>query len=463
MATDIVDDGSANNDGNGDTLRAAFTAINLVLQKADSTSGGAVRIYEDTDSGTNYSEITAGTTAITSNRTITVPDADVDLGVINTIQTTTNGEGASLIGVEDAATNFSGAEVEACLTELGALFTTANGEGASLVGIEDSGALITATDVEGALAENRALIDTNTTHVGGDGSDHSDVAANTVKTAIVTMAVAGTGTQIDMAEPTGGGSSAVTLEAPALAANATVTLPNATVNLQNTVDKADLITVASASAAASIALAEDTDNGSNTATIIAPAAVTSNRTVTLPDFDLDFTAVHAENTDGQLFIPASEMVAVSGTWTLSESSNVAIQTRSTAAASHKVIFPIDLRGRTTASKGAKITSIELVYQITTEVADDVQPALIVTTLGGTGVAPTAAAAAVTFATATDSAAKRGAVAELTAVATVDSPAYIADNKGYHVSVTVDDTTGGGAVVIMKGLLVNFSETLLDAS
>lgn len=39
------------------------------------------------------------------------------------------------------------------------LASTSNGFGASLIGIEDSGTLITATTVEGALAENRAAID----------------------------------------------------------------------------------------------------------------------------------------------------------------------------------------------------------------------------------------------------------------------------------------------------------------
>lgn len=42
-------------------------------------------------------------------------------------------------------------------------------------------------------------------------------------------------------------------------------------------------TTASASSAASLAFAEDTDNGSNKVTVIAPAAVTSDRTMTLPD------------------------------------------------------------------------------------------------------------------------------------------------------------------------------------
>lgn len=40
-----------------------------------------------------------------------------------------------------------------------ALASTSNGEGASLIGIEDAATLITATTVEGALAENRAAID----------------------------------------------------------------------------------------------------------------------------------------------------------------------------------------------------------------------------------------------------------------------------------------------------------------
>ena len=43
--------------------------------------------------------------------------------------------------------------------EASALASTANGEGASMIGLEDAGGLITATTVEGALAENRTAID----------------------------------------------------------------------------------------------------------------------------------------------------------------------------------------------------------------------------------------------------------------------------------------------------------------
>ncbi|MBN2307264.1 hypothetical protein JXD20_04735 [Candidatus Peregrinibacteria bacterium] len=109
---------------------------------------------------------------------------------INSFALTTNGNGASNVGIEDASAWFTGAEIEAALNEIETLFgsttsntfnftednvladndpvytalnkldlkwgdlaSTANGEGASLVGIEDAGAYLTATDVEGAIQE----------------------------------------------------------------------------------------------------------------------------------------------------------------------------------------------------------------------------------------------------------------------------------------------------------------------
>lgn len=50
-------------------------------------------------------------------------------------------------------------EAAADYTTVADLASTSNGEGAALVGIEDAGGIITATTVEGALAENRAAID----------------------------------------------------------------------------------------------------------------------------------------------------------------------------------------------------------------------------------------------------------------------------------------------------------------
>lgn len=60
------------------------------------------------------------------------------------------------------------------------LASTSAGQGASLIGIEDSAAIITATTVEGALAENRTQIDANEADIT---SLQSDVSLNTTNIA----------------------------------------------------------------------------------------------------------------------------------------------------------------------------------------------------------------------------------------------------------------------------------------
>lgn len=117
---------------------------------------------------------------------------------INSLASTSAGEGASNVGIQDASTWFTGTEIETALNEIEALFgsttsstfnfdednvladddpvytalnkldlkwgdlaSTANNEGASLVGIEDTGGYFTLTTVEGALAELGADIGKN--------------------------------------------------------------------------------------------------------------------------------------------------------------------------------------------------------------------------------------------------------------------------------------------------------------
>ena len=58
-------------------------------------------------------------------------------------------------------------------------------------------------------------------------------AANTLKSAMLTNAIAGTGAIVTLAEPTGGGASVVTLTAPALAGDRVITIPDADVTLAN--------------------------------------------------------------------------------------------------------------------------------------------------------------------------------------------------------------------------------------
>jgi len=65
-----------------------------------------------------------------------------------------NALGASLVGIEDTAGNFTATNVETALAEVYTdLSSTSNTLGASLIGIEDSAGKINATTVEAALAE----------------------------------------------------------------------------------------------------------------------------------------------------------------------------------------------------------------------------------------------------------------------------------------------------------------------
>jgi hypothetical protein len=78
------------------------------------------------------------------------------------------GYAASAVSVTDAATRFEGTNVETCLAEcstLAEMAATTNGDGAALVGIEDAGAFTAAADVEAALAEIYQHIKTAQAHI----------------------------------------------------------------------------------------------------------------------------------------------------------------------------------------------------------------------------------------------------------------------------------------------------------
>lgn len=95
---------------------------------------------------TVFAEVDALFTSIGSATTLT-----------SNLAATTSGKGASLVGVQDTATYFTGATVEAVLAELGLFDTnlglTTNGNGASMVGVFDTAGYFTGTDVEAVLAE----------------------------------------------------------------------------------------------------------------------------------------------------------------------------------------------------------------------------------------------------------------------------------------------------------------------
>lgn len=88
-----------------------------------------------------------GVTEVTFN-------ALIDTTTLALLASILTGEGASLVGVEDAAGYFIGTNVEAVLAEIRANYaSTANGLGASLIGVRDATNKFSSTTVEGVLAE----------------------------------------------------------------------------------------------------------------------------------------------------------------------------------------------------------------------------------------------------------------------------------------------------------------------
>lgn len=135
----------------------------------------------------------------------TIDAADDKVFKASDLASTATGEGAAIVGVEDAAAYYAGTDLEAVLTEIksqiggatsttfnfteanvladndnvypalekldlkwGDLASTSTSEGASLVGIEDAAGYYTATNVEGALQELGAA-DAGTVYTAGLG------------------------------------------------------------------------------------------------------------------------------------------------------------------------------------------------------------------------------------------------------------------------------------------------------
>lgn len=135
--------------------------------------------------------ITIGTTSVSLIAT------DPDSLLRTNLADTANGQGASLVGVEDSAGNFSGTTVEAVLAEIIADYAAVtNGNGASKIGIEDTAGKFTATQVEAALAEimtktltkGADVASANALTLGADGN-YFDITGTTAITSIGTLGI----------------------------------------------------------------------------------------------------------------------------------------------------------------------------------------------------------------------------------------------------------------------------------
>lgn len=148
------------------------------------------------------------------------------------------------------------------------------------------------------------------------------------------------------------------------------------------------------------------------------------------------------------FIPPASFQFSAGTWAIGVASNVWSMNRTANDSAFTAYIPIPVPSNDAASKGAYLTSIDVMYSIATEAMDDFATvALYKDTLqavaaSGSGTLNTAASVTVTVDTGHDTAAERKAVDEHRMKITLSTPAWIDSDEAYHVELVVDAGANG---------------------
>jgi hypothetical protein len=173
--------------------------------------------------------------------------------------------------------------------------------------------------------------------------------------------------------------------------------------------------------------------------------------------------VTTAKTDGQVAVPLAPGIALSGTWTASDSSNVLIITRTANAATEYYKLPVIIPHRTTASKGIKVTSVKVSYTVASAdtAADLLQFQLLKQVIpadssGATG-AILVGDSDSDYDTSHNTDAKRLATASHTLLVTVPvgEQAYLADGEQLYLKVKVTDASGANLALVLTGAVVNY--------
>lgn len=170
-----------------------------------------------------------------------------------------------------------------------------------------------------------------------------------------------------------------------------------------------------------------------------------------------------DKTDGQIMIPLQGGAALSGTWTLSESSNVLILTRTAAAATHYYRMAIHLPSRTTALKGVKLKSVKVSYTMASAdtANDELLFEIIKTTLPANGSGATAVVLAgddnADYDAAHDTKAERLAAGSHTLTVTIPAgeQAYLAANETLALRCKVIDASTANLALVLTAAVALF--------
>jgi len=154
------------------------------------------------------------------------------------------------------------------------------------------------------------------------------------------------------------------------------------------------------------------------------------------------------------FIPPSQVSKSAGTWTPTLASNVLYERRTAADASFSLYIPIRIMGNSVALQGCKLSSVEVIFNITTAAADDFATVeLEKCSMSAAGVV-TGAAVTITQDTGNDTAAERKATGTHRMTVTLTTPEWV-DNDVYYVLVLTVDAAAG-TVFDLYGAIANFT-------
>lgn len=144
-----------------------------------------------------------------------------------------------------------------------------------------------------------------------------------------------------------------------------------------------------------------------------------------------------------------------GTWVLSRLGYYWAQGKGAADEVFTAYLPVLVPSCELDQKGSYLTSIEVMYSITTAAADDFATvALYKDTLAVTGTLNTADSVGITMDAAHDSAAERKGIKKHRMVATLDTGAWIDNNEAYHMEFVVD--CAATTVFFWYGAIINYT-------
>jgi len=147
---------------------------------------------------------------------------------------------------------------------------------------------------------------------------------------------------------------------------------------------------------------------------------------------------YVHDTNMAQFIHPGDFEVSTGTWAVTESSNVVSNDKTAGDETVTVLVPIRMPSNAKALKGAKLTSIDVGYLIATAAADDFATVeLEKVTINADDVAASGEAVDVTLDAAHDTAAERKAADDHTMTITVDSPEFLDDGDCYWLKMVID--------------------------